>query len=118
MDIWPAASLRNEYGKLFDSKPASNSVPGPRGKQGISFHSRSPMAKVMPNAMPNKLSQGDLLPALDPGMLTPRQPCACQHQEHPCTPNNPPPRTYSSTLSTYSTPQTPHRPGEDPSPPE
>lgn len=34
---------------------------------------------------------------------------ACQHQEHPCTPNNPPP-------STYTTPQTPHSPGEDPNP--
>lgn len=46
-----------------------------REKQGMSFHSRSPMANVIPNAMPNKLNQGDLLPALDPGMLTPAASC-------------------------------------------
>lgn len=45
------------------------------------------MANVIPNAMPNKLRQGDLLPALDPGMLTP----AASYLKHPCTSNNPSP---------------------------
>lgn len=56
---------------LFDTEPASTPAPCPRERRGMPFHSGSPVTNVVPHAMPNKPSQGDLPPVLDPPMLTP-----------------------------------------------